>query len=46
MNMGQLRLEVERILGRERVEGIHRIDGDPINPGQIAERACALAKES
>jgi len=44
LNTGQLRLEVERLLGRERVEGLHRIDGDPIGPADIAERARALAK--
>ena len=44
LNTGQLRLEVERLLGRERVEGLHRIDGEPVNPEQIARRAESLLK--
>lgn len=44
MNAGQLRLEVERVLGRAvPVEGINRIGGDPIDPGAIAARLQALA---
>ncbi|MFQ5465792.1 MAG: 2-oxoacid:acceptor oxidoreductase subunit alpha [Thermodesulfobacteriota bacterium] len=36
MNLGQMSLEVERCAaGRCEVEGIHRVDGEPINPGQI-----------
>jgi 2-oxoglutarate ferredoxin oxidoreductase subunit alpha len=42
LNAGQLSLEVERILGRERVAGIHRVNGDPITPAEIAARAEAL----
>ena len=45
MNAGQLGLEVERILGGKRVDAIHRFDGEPISPAQIAERAEALARE-
>jgi len=45
MNAGQLSLEVERILGRQRVYGIHRYDGEPITPAEIAERAETLAKK-
>jgi 2-oxoglutarate/2-oxoacid ferredoxin oxidoreductase subunit alpha len=45
MNHGQMRLEVERILRTTRVEGLHRFDGEPITPAQIAERAQALAQE-
>ncbi len=45
MNAGQLSLEVERILGGARVHGIHRYDGEPITPAEIAARAEALAQE-
>ncbi|TAK66476.1 MAG: 2-oxoacid:acceptor oxidoreductase subunit alpha [Betaproteobacteria bacterium] len=45
MNAGQLSLEVERILGGKRVDAIHRYNGDPITPAEIAQRAEALAKE-
>jgi 2-oxoglutarate ferredoxin oxidoreductase subunit alpha len=45
MNAGQLSLEVERILGRERVHAIHRFNGEPITPAEIAGRAEVLAKE-
>jgi len=46
MNAGQLSLEVERILGGKRVDAIHRYNGEPITPAEIAERAEALAKEA
>jgi 2-oxoglutarate/2-oxoacid ferredoxin oxidoreductase subunit alpha len=42
LNLGQLSQEVERILGRERVQGIHRVNGEPITPAEIAARAEAL----
>ena len=42
LNLGQLSQEVERILGRERVHGIHRVNGEPITPAEIAARAEAL----
>jgi len=45
MNAGQLSLEVERILGSARVEGMHRFNGEPISPEEIAARAELLAKE-
>jgi 2-oxoglutarate ferredoxin oxidoreductase subunit alpha len=45
MNAGQLRLEVERILGGRRVEGMHRYNGEPIAPAEIAECVEAMAKE-
>jgi 2-oxoglutarate ferredoxin oxidoreductase subunit alpha len=45
MNAGQLSLEVERILGGKRVDAIHRYNGEPITPAEIAERAASLAKE-
>ena len=45
MNAGQLSLEVERILGGKRVEAIHRFNGEPITPAEIAQRAETLAKE-
>ncbi len=46
MNAGQLRLEVERVLGGKRVEGMHRYDGEPIAPADIAARVEALARET
>ena len=45
MNAGQLSLEVERILCAKRVDAIHRYNGEPITPAEIAERAETLAKE-
>jgi 2-oxoglutarate/2-oxoacid ferredoxin oxidoreductase subunit alpha len=45
MNAGQLSLEVERVLRGMWVEGIHRYNGEPISPAEIAGRAEALAKE-
>jgi len=44
MNAGQLSLEVERILDGKRVDAIHRFNGEPIAPAEIAERAESLAK--
>ena len=44
LNTGQLRLEIERLLGRERVVGLHRIDGETVTPAQIAARAESLIK--
>ena len=44
MNAGQLSLEVERILGGKRVDAIHRFNGEPITPAEIAARAETLAK--
>lgn len=35
MNAGQIVLEVERVLGRERVSGVNRIDGEAITPADI-----------
>ncbi|MBI5908924.1 MAG: 2-oxoacid:acceptor oxidoreductase subunit alpha [Betaproteobacteria bacterium] len=46
MNAGQLSLEVERILGGKRVDAIHRYNGEPITPAEIAACAEALAKET
>lgn len=37
MNLGQLSLELERVVGRERVRGVHRADGQLITPGEILE---------
>lgn len=37
MNLGQMVLEVERCSKGAEVLGIHRVDGEPINPGQIIE---------
>jgi len=44
MNAGQLSLEVKRILGAKRVDAIHRFNGEPITPAEIAERAESLAR--
>lgn len=44
MNAGQLRLEVERVLGGKPVEGLHLFSGEAIAPADIAARAVALAK--
>ena len=44
MNAGQLGLEVQRILRQLPVEGIHRFNGEPITPAEIAERAESLAR--
>jgi len=39
LSLGQIIFEVERCAkGRCRVEGIYRVDGDPITPAQILER--------
>jgi 2-oxoglutarate ferredoxin oxidoreductase subunit alpha len=46
LNAGQLSLEVERILGRERVAGIHRVNGDPITPAEIEAHAETLMNNS
>jgi 2-oxoglutarate/2-oxoacid ferredoxin oxidoreductase subunit alpha len=46
LNAGQLSLEIERILGRERVSGLHRVNGEPITPAEIAARAEELAKDA
>jgi 2-oxoglutarate/2-oxoacid ferredoxin oxidoreductase subunit alpha len=46
LNIGQLRLEVERLLGGKRVEGINLINGEPITPAEIAARATQLASEA
>jgi 2-oxoglutarate ferredoxin oxidoreductase subunit alpha len=37
MNLGQLSLELERVVGRKRVRGVHRADGQMITPGEILE---------
>lgn len=42
LNAGQLSLETERILGDRRVDTIHRVNGEPITPAEIAERAESL----
>ena len=39
LNLGQMIYEVERVAqGACTVAGIHRVDGEPINPGQIAAK--------
>ncbi|MCL5966624.1 MAG: 2-oxoacid:acceptor oxidoreductase subunit alpha [Deltaproteobacteria bacterium] len=39
LSLGQIIYEVDRCAkGRCRVEGIYRVDGDPITPGQILEK--------
>ena len=44
LNAGQLSLEVERILGDRRMDAIHRFNGEPITPAEIAERAESLSR--
>ena len=46
LNAGQLRLEVQRILEGRLVDGIHRYNGEPITPAEIAERAEALVEKT
>jgi 2-oxoglutarate ferredoxin oxidoreductase subunit alpha len=43
MNAGQLALEVERIVGRDRVARLNRIDGEPIAPADIARSIREIA---
>ena len=39
MNLGQMILEVERVAqGNCTIAGVHRVDGDPLNPGQIMDK--------
>ena len=44
MNTGQLRLEVERVLGGMPVEGVHLFSGEAITPADIAACAAELAR--
>ena len=44
MNTGQLRLEVERVLGEMPVEGLHLFSGEAITPADIAACAAELAR--
>ena len=44
MNAGQMSLEVGRILSGKKVDAIHRFNGEPITPAEIAERVEALAQ--
>ena len=44
MNTGQLRLEVERVLGGMPVEGIHLFSGEAITPADIAACAAELVR--
>ncbi len=46
MNTGQLRLEVERVLGGTPVEGIHLFSGEAIVPDDIVACATALLRGS
>ena len=43
MNAGQLQLEIERLLGKDRVSGLHRYDGEPVSPDQILTTLQELA---
>jgi 2-oxoglutarate ferredoxin oxidoreductase subunit alpha len=43
MNAGQLALEVERIVGSDRVARLNRIDGEPIAPNDIVRRVREIA---
>ena len=39
MNLGQMILEVQRVAqGNCTIAGVHRVDGDPLNPGQIVDK--------
>lgn len=39
MNLGQMIFEVERVAqGNCTIAGVHRVDGDPLNPGQIMDK--------
>ncbi|WP_303720259.1 2-oxoacid:acceptor oxidoreductase subunit alpha [Malonomonas rubra] len=39
MNLGQMIFEVERIVKNDcKLAGVHRVDGEPINPGQIIDQ--------
>ncbi|MCC6474347.1 MAG: 2-oxoacid:acceptor oxidoreductase subunit alpha [Burkholderiales bacterium] len=44
LNDGQMRLEVERVLRAARVQGLHRSNGEPIAPAEIAARAEEMMK--
>jgi 2-oxoglutarate/2-oxoacid ferredoxin oxidoreductase subunit alpha len=44
LNAGQLRIEVERVLGGIPVEGFNLLSGEAISPAEIAARAVELAK--
>ena len=44
MNTGQLRLEVERVLGDMPVEGLHLFSGEAITPADVAACAAELAR--
>ena len=44
LNAGQLRLEIERLCGGgPRVEGLHRLDGEPIAPRQVLDAITRIA---
>jgi 2-oxoglutarate ferredoxin oxidoreductase subunit alpha len=46
LNTGQLRLEVERVLGGKPVEGVHLFSGEAITPVDIATAALELARRT
>lgn len=39
LNLGQYRLELERLLPHHRVVGLHRVDGEMVTPEQVLEAA-------
>ena len=43
MNLGQMALEIERLVGAAKVARLNRIDGEPISPVEIAARIRELA---
>ena len=43
MNLGQMALEVERLVGAAKVARLNRIDGEPISPAEIVQRIRELA---
>ncbi len=44
LNAGQLALEAERILGKEKVVGMSKLDGEPITPAEIVARVKELGR--
>ena len=46
MNAGQLNLEIERLCGgADRVSGINRIDGEPIEPREVLDKIEELVRK-
>lgn len=43
MNLGQMALEIERLVGAAKTHRLNRIDGEPISPQEIVQRVRELA---